>query len=653
MSGFRFAFAASLAVQGLVAGHAFAAQQPVYGPPAAWVDLAPLPAPPPADGAAAIQVVLDDNQTRLSPDGDFYYDRRVYKVLRAEGLAAFKTQSFTWSPDTETVTIHAIRIIRDGQGIDLLKGGQDMPVLRRETNMERAMLDGRLTVSRQIEGLQTGDMVEVSSTRFRKDPVVQGRSQDFEKMTFPGVAARYRVRLSWPDAAPVKWKATEAYPAGAISKAGGWNEAVFDVSGAKAPKPPEGAPPRFRRQGELEVSSFKDWADVSRLMAPLYAKAGLLASESAIKVEAAAIRAANPTPKARAFAALRLVEDKTRYLFLGMGDGGYVPAQADITWARKFGDCKGKTVLLLALLKELGITAEPALVSIGLGDGMDERLPGLTAFNHVIVRATIDGKLYWLDGTRTGDIAGLDALKPPPWRWALPVRVQGAALEKIVQLPLDKPSVETVVRLDASKGLDVSAPVRIEIRLTGDAANAYRQGLARATREDIERALRQNLSRAYSWIEVEAIDWTDDPAGDSFRVALTGKADIDWRKNPDLGVREFKLPSAGAPTAPFARREPGPARDAPYAVVFPFYARTITEVALPGGGAGFSARGPNDSQTVGGVELTRSALVTGGVARFVSQGRSLTPEISAAEADSANRVLRQLGADEAFVRAPS
>jgi hypothetical protein len=651
VSWVRFAFAASAA--GLFAGAASAAQQPVYGPPAPWVDLAPIPAPPPPDGAAAVQMVLDDNQTRLSPDGDFYYDRRVYKVLKPEGLAAFKTQSFTWAPDTETVTIHAIRIIRDGQAIDLLKGGQDMPVLRRETNMERAMLDGRLSVSRQIEGLQTGDMVEVSSTRARRDPIVQGRSQDYEKMTFPGVAARYRVRLSWPDAAPVKWKATEGYPAGVVSKAGGWNLAVFDASGARAPKPPEGAPLRFRRQGELEVSSFKDWAEVSRLMAPLYAKAEVLAPESAIKVEAAAIRAASPDPKARAFAALRLVEDKTRYLFLGMNDGGYVPAAADITWVRKFGDCKGKTVLLLALLKELGIAAEPALVSIGLGDGMDERLPGLTAFNHVIVRATIDGKVYWLDGTRTGDITGLDTLRPPPWRWALPVRAQGAGLEKIVLPPLDRPSTETTVHLDASRGLDVSAPVRIEIRMTGDQANAYRQGLAQVAREDVDRAMRQSLSRAYSWIEIETIAWIDDAAGDSFKVSMVGKAEMDWRKNPDLGVREFKLPGAGAPASPYARREPGPARDAPYAVPFPFFNRTITEIALPGGGAGFSVRGPNDKETVGGVELRRVAVVEGGVARFISEGRSVVPEISAVEADAANKTLRQLSGDEAFVRAPS
>ncbi len=83
-----------------------------------------------------------------------------------------------------------------------------------------------------------------------------------------------------------------------------------------------------------------------------------------------------------------------------------MPARADETWQRRFGDCKGKTVLLLALLKELGIQAEPALVSLGGGDGLDERLPSLGAFNHVIVRATIGGKVYWLDGTRTGDRSG-------------------------------------------------------------------------------------------------------------------------------------------------------------------------------------------------------------------------------------------------------
>ena len=52
-------------------------------------------------------------------------------------------------------------------------------------------------------------------------------------------------------------------------------------------------------------------------------------------------------------------------------------AGADLTWERRFGDCKGKTVLLLALLHELNIQAQPSLISTQSGDGMDARLPTL------------------------------------------------------------------------------------------------------------------------------------------------------------------------------------------------------------------------------------------------------------------------------------
>src|SRR5207245_7674926 len=39
--------------------------------------------------------------------------------------------------------------------------------------------------------------------------------------------------------------------------------------------------------------------------------------------------------------------------------GGLVPASAETTWSRRFGDCKAKTALLLAILHEFGIEAEP------------------------------------------------------------------------------------------------------------------------------------------------------------------------------------------------------------------------------------------------------------------------------------------------------
>jgi hypothetical protein len=637
-----------------VAAPALAADKPAYGAPAAWVDVAAVPEPPAADGAPAVQMLLDDHQTRLDPAGDAYYNRRVIKVLKPEGLAGVKSISVIWSPDTDTVTFHTLRIIRDGKPIDLLQGGKDMLVLRRETNLEQASLDGRITASRQIDGLQTGDIIDFAYTRTHADPVVKGHSFDAEQMGFAGIAGRYRVRLSWPKSEPVTWKATPGFDTPTVTEQDGRTLLVLDKTNVVAPKPPVGAPLRFRRVGMMQASSYRSWSEVSALMAPLYAKASQISATSPIKAEADAIAARTKDPKARAFAALQLVEDKTRYFFIGMGDGGYVPANADDTWTRRFGDCKAKTALLLALLKNLGVEAEPELVSLGGGDGLNELVPSLAVFNHVIVRATIGGHTYWLDGTRTGDRSGLDALKPPPHRWGLPVRAKGADLEEIKEDPANEPTIETFTQVDESKGLDTLAPLRMTMTFHGSAANAMRATVAKVPKADFERTFRQQLSNSATGTQITEVSSQDDADHDRFTLTFAGTMDMDWRKNPDLGVREFRVGSGPKPPA-HPSREPGPNSDAPFAIPYPAYNRSRTEITLPDGGKGYEIRGaPSGAGTekVGGYELMRSAQLQGGVARFVSDMRSLVPEISAADAEASNAAVRRLRDDEILIRAP-
>jgi hypothetical protein len=649
----RFArFAAGLAAALLISVPALAAPKPNFGPPPKWVEVAEIPEAPAAEGAPAVQTLLDDNQSRLTPQGDTYYNRRVRKVLKAEGLSSLTTFGVTWDPEDEVVTVHTLRIIRNGQTIDLLAKGKKMLVLRREQDLERAMLDGRMSATQQIEGLQLGDILDASWTHSGRDPVAGNRSYDMEGLAFPGVAGRYRARLSWPTGTPIKYKTTEGFGEPKQSQDGDWTYLTLDLPAAQAPKAPVGAPARFRRLGSLETSSFESWNEISRIMAPLYDRAAVIARDSDLRAEIDAIAAKTQDPKERAFAALRLVEDKTRYFFIGIGDGGYVPAQADQTWQRKFGDCKGKTALLLAILKELKVDAEPALVSLGGGDGMNERLPSLAAFNHVIVRATIGGKTYWLDGTRTGDRSGLDAHRPPPHRWALPIRTGGSDLEQIVVPPLDEPFLEATTRFDASKGLDTPAAMQMVSRFRGDAANGLRQMVATAPRADLERNFRQQLSGSMSWVEVDKIEWNDDAANDAFEIRASGTADLDWRKNPDLGVREYRVTASSNSAPGYPRREPGPNRDAPYAVPFPIFVRSTTEVVLPAGGKGFTVRGPTSKETVGGMELSRAAGISGGVARFTTDMRSLAPEIPATEAEAAARTFRRIASEDSLIRAP-
>ncbi|MFN9448206.1 MAG: hypothetical protein ACK58U_00895 [Rubrivivax sp.] len=78
--------------------------------------------------------------------------------------------------------------------------------------------------------------------------------------------------------------------------------------------------------------------------------------------------------------------------------------------ARRWGDCKDKSLLLVRLLQEVGIEAHPVLVSLQSRSTARQLLPSPAAFEHVVVRVTMDGRDHWLDPTRTVQSSRLDRL---------------------------------------------------------------------------------------------------------------------------------------------------------------------------------------------------------------------------------------------------
>lgn len=634
------------------ASAAWADDKPAYGPPAKWVQIAEVPTPPGDAQAPAVQAVLDDTQALLGKDGLYHYNRRIARITKPEGLAS-GSRSVTWQPDRDKVTLHDLAIIRDGERIDLLKGGEEVLVLRREKDLERAVLDGRMTASIQIKDLRVGDLVDWSYSIERRDPILGPRVSDFERMGWSGAVGRYRVRMLWADGTPLVWKTTAGFPDPKIGKADGLNELAVDTTGAIAPKPPTGAPLRFQRVGEIQATTYRGWEDVVAPMAPLYAEAMTLKPDSPLKAEIAAIAAASTDPKVRAFKALQLVEDKTRYLLLAMGDGGYKPASADETWARRFGDCKGKTALLLAILNGLKIQAEPVVVFASpAADGLEQRAPSASQFNHVLVRATIDGKAYWLDGTRSGDRGGLQTLATPPFLWGLPIKASGATLEPIVQQSPTRPEMDMTMRFDASAGLDKPAKSTVVMTMRGDAARAMARVIENAPRADIERSFRQSFSSSNSWLRIDTFDWTlaDDGA---VTLNIAGDTDMEWRLNDDVGLMEWRLPVSGAgKAAQFPRREPGPNADSPFATPFPAFKKALVEVTLPNGGAGFTVKGPIYNGKVANVDVVRVSELQGGKARFFETDQSLGRELPFDQAEEANKVRRRLAEQALIIRAP-
>jgi hypothetical protein len=484
---------------------ALAADQPLYGPPPAWVKPIPLPKPA-ANASTATQVLLWNLQTRYGADGEEIYGEVATRIETSEGLADSGTLIQNWSPDTDTVTIHRMQVLRDGKAIDLLAGGKKLTVVRRETNLESAALDGKLTATLQVEDLRVGDVVAVAATLVRKDPALAGRSEAGVSANLGQPARRVYIRQLWPETERIRWKASRDLGAPALNASSG-TELVYDFADRVPPDPPKGAPARYHDLSLLQVSEFGDWGEVAGVIAPLYATASQIGPDSPLRAEIERIKRAHPAPEGRAMAALRLVQDQVRYLYVGMDFGNYTPANADQTWTRRFGDCKGKTALLLALLRELGIKAEPALVSTGGGDGLEQRLPMLSWFDHVLVRAELGGKTYWLDGTRLGDRKLAD-VPVPDYRWALPVRPSAAKLEALEPTIPDEPEDERRLDVDLTGGFDKPAPTRAEQIYRGDDAVAFNLSMNRMSKVDADKAMRGFWLDRYPWLTPETVSFT-------------------------------------------------------------------------------------------------------------------------------------------------
>ena len=623
----------------MASGAALAADQPAYGPPEPWVKPLPIPTAGAAPDGAPAQLLLYDLQGKLGSDGDVFFVDKANKILSPQGLSTVGTLTETWDPDTEDLTIHGVHVIRGGVVIDALAGGQKLLVLRRENKLELAMLDGRLTATFEPEGLQVGDIVEFSYTISHHDPALRGFSEDGEGLDHQGVAKQIYLREFWPAAKPMRWRVTEGMQQPTITKSSDGTELIIDMHDVERPKPPLGAPARFFDLGTMELSQYSSWAELSGLLAPLYDKATTLPPGSPLRAEVAKIAASSSDPKVRANAALRLVEDQTRYVFLGMNDGGLVPAPADQTWARRFGDCKGKTALLVALLRELGVDAVPVLVSTTFGDGMDERLPMASWFDHAIVRAHIGGKTYWLDGTRIGD-RNIDDLTIPSYHWALPVQASGAALVKLDPPPLTQPGFDVTFKIDASKGPDTPAPAQIDAAYRGEDAARLRQNMASVDTTDRDHFLRDFWTKADPWLEVHDVGEFEDPKTGAPHLTAEGVARLDWSTTND-GARFLRVPNTAMGANVSFKRQPGPNQDAPYAVNFPYFARQTWSVKLPTGGV-FLLVGSDIDQTLAGSQLRRTSRVEGGVLTVESSFRAIESEFPYAEADADGAGLRAL-----------
>jgi tetratricopeptide (TPR) repeat protein len=610
----------------------WATEAPRYEPAPSWV----LPAPPIKQDSQNLPLfaVLDE-QVRIADGAVWSYREIGSRAVSADALARMGTLTLNWQPFHGDLIIHRVEIVRDGQRIDVLKAGQKFSVIRREQGLEKLEINGILTATLQVEGLRVGDVLDVAYSVSTKDAALKGGVQASEvALSAPFKIDFTRARFMWPVGAPIHWK---AYPAGLKTSEAdnlGWRELNFELPGPKQPEMPADAPKRYQPISAIEVSSFADWPAVSEVFAPLYQTKGLIVPATPLAQEVAKIRALETDPKRRVAASLSLVQDRVRYFAAGMNGGNYVPQQPNRTWTAGYGDCKAKTLLLLAILHELGIEAEPVLANIGQGDIVQIRLPAPAAFNHIFVHARVNGEDLWLDGTGRGTQLE-DMGDPPPFRSVLPVRTSGAQL---LELPLKAPAKPTrtvLVDIDESAALNLAAPFSATVQMRGAAADTLRGVVAQLDNEKLMTLALVSLGNAAGSNVIPVTQKFDfDPNGGSVTISVTGITKLTWKRQ-DHAYRLRPVSAVLSLNLNNDRSRPA-WKDIPVSTGNPDYTVITTHVHLPDGGRGIVQEGDGSLDLeIAGRHYVRKATLVGDLLTIEERSTNRGEELPAAELPAA------------------
>ncbi|MGL4204590.1 MAG: transglutaminase domain-containing protein, partial [Aeromonadaceae bacterium] len=225
---------------------------------------------------------------------------------------------------------------------------------------------------------------------------------------------------------------------------------------------------------------------------PLYQEAS--AVDPSVQLLADALSKQAESNAQRVMLALQFVQQEVRYLGMEDGMGSHRPRKAADTLYRRYGDCKDKTALLLALLKAMGLAPTAALVSLEQGAQLPSELASPYAFDHVIVTLQLEGKRLWLDGTNLNQGNRLETVGFPYLRYALLVAPE---VKSLTSMDSEFRTSDIQVRQELWVQKEFNR-LQIESRYSGEQAEQQRSQWRNNSIESLGRTFTDYYSKIYS-----------------------------------------------------------------------------------------------------------------------------------------------------------
>ncbi|MGD9368969.1 MAG: DUF3857 domain-containing protein, partial [Desulfobacteraceae bacterium] len=532
-----------------------------------WVLRQPYKAPgkiPESQISDGVYYILLDHQVNVGRQQTHTYHRMVKKVLTPQGVETASQIYINFDPTYERLLLHRIMIHRGDSPIDQLQLDK-ITFFQRESDLERRLYNGEKTASIILEGTRPGDLIEYAYTVSGRNPVFKSHYADEVDTAWSAPLSLLHYRWIFTNGRPVFHKEYNCRKKLVKRKLKKGVEYRYTDENIGANLVDEDLPLWYVPYPRLQITQFKDWAEVGRWGTALYPIPQEVSPALQKRIDA--LNRIGPAPEKIA-EALCLVQNEIRYLGIEIGAGSYQPTSPDVTYRRKFGDCKDKSVLLCTLLNKLGVSAHPALVHTRLKRTIAEMLPSPLLFNHVIVRARDGGKTYWIDPTADCQKLPLDKQYFALYGKALVLEKGARDLTDTGRLVLSQPSKEIFEHFDLTQGFNQPANFTVKTIFRGREADRMRYRIKSAGLQQTAKSYLNYYASDYPGItQRQPMTTESDPATNALIVSENYRIPDFWQISEDephaTGVfhaKEFKslfqLPATTIRTMPIGLAHP-------------------------------------------------------------------------------------------------
>ena len=489
--------------------------------------------------------LLYTRQVNFADDNRTYYTKRVRRIDTIEGAEDVSQIAIDFDPSYQTLDFHELKVIRSGVVSNRLTKNS-FKLYRVETQADRLIYNGTVTASIVLEDIRIGDIVEYSYSLNGQNPYFSGAIDWYLQLQYSVPIDKHYIRITVPSGREYATKLYAGVDKPNVTKSATTNIYEWTFDQQKELDVDDGSPAWHTDYPSFQITDLVNWQSVGRWKANLYGAPKTISDE--LQAEIDKIAQSSSTDKERVAAVLAFVQTEIRYLGIEIGAGGYVPRDPSKTFARRFGDCKDKTLLMVTMLERLGIQADPLLVDTSNKQGIAEFLPSLSAFDHVITHVTLDKKTYFLDGTKGAQIGTLDTLQQSRYGKGLIISPESQGLITIIP----KHPVKYTTDITETFGFnDTSKTVTLEVStvLYGNAADKVLRWRADKGLEAVTKSYLEHYQQTYpSIISTAPVSISPDTKNATITITENYSIPKAWQQDDDEPIN-YDLSFSASPTS--------------------------------------------------------------------------------------------------------